>query len=259
MTVTESLLVADGVVRPIPARAGARAGGGAGQCSAAAAMARLHRFTLLELMIAWVVFLFVVTALVAFGREVTRTWGRLHQEQQLLARLLVLDRTLDSILGNAVPLMWPDEDNEPVPAFLGEPDRLRLAYVHSLNDWSDGALRFIGLTLNSDAQFVAVYQERPFFDWDADNETARVSVLAENVQAVEFLYADWVDEEDLEWMDEWDPERKELPLAIMVTLQWQDGRAESWLRRTAGSGYRERWGKWTPAEVMDSAAPAPGG
>ena len=39
-------------------------------------------------------------------------------------------------------------------------------------------------------------------------------------------------------------ERTDLPLAIMVTVHWQDGRVESWLRRSMGNGYRERYGRW---------------
>jgi hypothetical protein len=83
-----------------------------------------------------------------------------------------------------------------------------------------------------------------------------VSVLARDVDHVSFQYADFApDQEDdwnrrLEWVSEWDTDdehpREEIPLAIMITVVWQDGRAESWLRRTAGEGYRERFGKWKP-------------
>jgi hypothetical protein len=36
----------------------------------------------------------------------------------------------------------------------------------------------------------------------------------------------------------------------MMTLVWKDGRIESWLRRTMGNSYRERYGKWEPPKSL---------
>jgi len=203
------------------------------------------RFTFLELSIALAIFLLVASVLVMFSREVTKSWGRLQREQARFAELMALDRTLDTMLSNLVPFEWDDPEGTPVRVFAGESERMLLTCLHQLNSLADGALRFVLLTVRDD-QFVAVYQARPFLAPGEESMAARVSVLAGGVEAVEFLYADCDEEGVLEWYTAWDPERQALPLATLVTVHWLDGRTESWLRRTAGSGFRERWGKWEP-------------
>ena len=163
---------------------------------------------------------------------------------------MALDRTLDTILSNAVPFAWTDEEGDPVPIFVGEPDGVHLAYLHRLNSMDDGALRFVTLEA-ADGYFRAFYTDRPRFVDDQEQEI-QVSVLAEGIEGVTFLYADWEGEDEgLRWLDQWDPEgeRREIPLAIMLTLRWQGGRQETWLRRTAGSGRNERLGLWRPAPL----------
>ena len=206
---------------------------------------------MLELMIALAIFMLLVAVLVGFGRQVTQSWGRLHREQQRFAELLVLDRTLDTILTNVVPFSWKDDENEDVSVFLGESDRLRVTYLHRLNEVADGAIRFVELALEEGC-LVAYYRQRPFWDLEDVRDSVKKSVLAEEAQAVSFQYADWTEEDELDWLDEWDEEREDLPLAVLITVEWEDGRSESWLRRTAGSGYRERWGKWHPKSLEDA-------
>ena len=51
------------------------------------------------------------------------------------------------------------------------------------------------------------------------------------------------------WTDNWenvDSERTDLPLAILFHVIWDDGREESWLRRTTGNSFRERYGTYRP-------------
>jgi len=204
-----------------------------------------RRFTLLEVVLAVAVFMLTVALLVAFSQAVTDGWQRLTAEQGEFAELLALDRTLDRILSGAVPFVWRDEDGQPLPVFQGDPDRLRFAVRHRTVDPHDGSLRFVALSVE-DGRLLVRYQSRPFLDWEIRDEPEQTSVIAEAVDSVSFLYADLVDGEVLEWVDEWDVERQDLPLAILVYVRWQDGRLESWLRRPAGSGWHERWGRWQP-------------
>ena len=219
-------------------------------------LCRRSCFTLLELLVSLLVFSLVVGALFGVSREVSKSWSRLQEDQHELAQLMALDRTVDSILSNAVPFMWRDDEWEKAPVFVGEPERVQLAYMHRLNAEavSEGALRFVTLFVNDDRQLIAVYQSRPFMTWDQLGDAGPPpSVLAEGVESLSFRYADWVQygqDQELEWVDEWDPEREEIPVAILMSVVWLEGGlgTESWLRRTAGSGWRERWGKWEPAQ-----------
>ncbi len=221
-------------------------GSGSGPCRSVS----VRVFTLLELMVAMVVFTLVAAGLFAFGREVAKSWGRMHREQQRFAALMALDRALDNMLTNIVPFTWHDEEGRPLPAFAGEGDRVRFATRHSLSNLNDGAIRFVALFVNEDDQLLAVYQQRPYLDWDEFREFAQVSVLADDVESVEFTYVDEIKDQGLSWESEWDPEREAMPLGIMMAVQWRDGRVESWLRRTAGSGLRESWGRWEARTEM---------
>lgn len=210
----------------------------------------MRRFTLLEIVIASAIFAIMATVLVAFSNEVTKTWGRLRREQSRFNEVLVLDRTLDAIMTNAVDFTWRDDKNAALPTFLGEPNRMRTATLSRLNTIADGALRFVGLTVE-DGALLAVYRQRPFLDWERLDEGESVAVLAEGVEAIDLQYADWVPDQGLVWESAWDTaEREALPLAILIVVHWQDGRVESWLRRTAGHGQRERLGRWRPPAVL---------
>jgi hypothetical protein len=138
--------------------------------------------------------------------------------------------------------------------FEGLPDSLLLTTLHRVSqEKTEGAIRFVHLSVE-DGNLVARYAPRPFWDWDEVSDLGAVSVLAKGVDRVTFQYADFMPDAGeewgrrLEWTSEWDMDkdnpREEIPLAIMVTVVWQDGRTESWLRRTTGAAYRERFGKW---------------
>ena len=77
-------------------------------------------------------------------------------------------------------------------------------------------------------------------------------VLADNIMSVSFLYASLNDEEiiwDEDW-EEYDPEAAQddqtdillIPLAVQMTVEWQDGTKEVGLRRTAAVSRYSRFG-----------------
>lgn len=212
-------------------------------------------FTLLEVIIAIALLLLIVVALVGFGREMARSWEKLRGEHARFRALLTLDRAMDGLLGNAVPFSWPNEDGESVAFFVGESEYLRLASLHAVTQADEGALRFAEVFVR-DGLLQVAYTVRPYRTAAPDSAQVRTTILATGVDRVEFTYADWSNDESgdwgrrLEWVNEWDADRQELPLAVMATVWWDDGRVESWLRRLA-SGYRERWGKWEPAKTKE--------
>ncbi len=217
---------------------------------------RRRHFTLLELAIAVTIFMMVAVALFAFSGHVSSSWGSITTERNRLAELLAMDRTLDGILSNAVPFLWREREDgivQVVPFIVAEADVLRIAYLHRLNDTAEGSLRFVELFLE-DGELKALYTDRPFINWeDIADDRKKVSIISTGVESISFLYADfssdvsdaWSDR--LFWRDSWeteDSERKDIPLAIQIRVKWQDGREESWLRRTMGNSYRERYGTY---------------
>jgi hypothetical protein len=183
-----------------------------------------------------------------------RSWEKLRAEHARFRELLALDRALDGLLSNGVPFQWPDEEGEAVPFFSGGAEAVRLASLHPLVHLEEGPLRFAEVFVDR-GDLVVSYTSRPYLD-EPEGSQVRQAVVARDVDRIEFSYADRDSDESgswgerTTWVSEWDPERKEMPLAIMMTVHWQDGRIESWLRRI-GSGYRERWGKWEPAKQTE--------
>ena len=228
-------------------------------------MSRLaRRFTLIELMVAVTVFTLVSVALFTFSAQVSGSWARLTVERNRFNELLCMDRVIDGVLSNAIPFMWRTEDEIPseAPFIVAEHDYLRIAYMHNLNDAEEGAIRFVEFSLE-DGNLLAVYADRPFIDWSGISEDRRtVSVLATDVASVEFQYADWSSDVSEEWRDRlfwrdiWvedeDAEtRNDIPLAVKMTVEWNDGRRECWLRRTMGNSFRERYGTYKlPADNL---------
>ena len=224
-------------------------------------MRRIRRFTLIEVLVAVAIFLLVSVALFAFSSGVSRSWEQITVERNRFGELLATDRALDAILSNSIPFMWRDMSDgarKEVPFVIAQPDMLRIAFMHRMNDTREGAIRFAEIYVEDEELRVA-YTDRPFLAWeDVDPSWTSISVLATGVESVSFQYADWSGDVSQEWKDrlfwrdEWETEDsgcKDIPLAIMITVTWLDGRQQCWVRRTVGNSFRERYGNYSvPAD-----------
>jgi len=204
---------------------------------------RRRFFTLIELLVASAILVLLLGMLFAASNGITQSWSRLQAEETRFEEVMELDRILDNIFSNSVPFHWRDKDANPVLMFRGGPESVRLTYRHTANTPGEGALRFVTLSIE-DGLFLAQYSDRPRLEWENSSGPVQESVLARNVAGLDFQYADWEKDNGIVWVSEWDPdsERQDIPLAIMLTLHWEDGRRETWLRRTAGNSQFERWG-----------------
>ena len=63
-------------------------------------------------------------------------------------------------------------------------------------------------------------------------------ILAENVANLTFTYADYDEDDEIEWLEVWDQDDEEyedrLPAAVGFTVEFENGEKLSYLRRTAG-------------------------
>ena len=220
-------------------------------------------FTLMEVVIASLILAGMAAALFAFSSHTMSSWQSLQVRRNQLSELMVVDRALEAMLPNIIPFNWPDPEKDTLtetPVLVAESQSLRCAYLHRLNDLEEGAIRFCELFVE-DGKLIMKYSDRPFIIWEDAGERVWTSTIAEEIESVEFSYADWDAEvtednwaEGLVWTDSFDnveTERYDVPLAIKVTVHWLDGRGYTWLRRTMGNGYRERFGKWEAQELND--------
>ena len=129
---------------------------------------------------------------------------------------------------------------------------MRFCYLSRINNLEDGGLRFAEIYVNEDYQLVADYQTRPFNEAIELNDNAYQSILSEDVESVSFSYVSVTENEqsseNLEWLDEWEEDRLDIPLAVRMTITWKNEDIENFFWRTAGNSYYERYGAWRNGE-----------
>jgi len=216
-------------------------------------------FTLLEMIVATMVFSMVILSASMGFYAVYSSWSRLQLRSHTLDRLLMIDRIVDSAFRNAIPFTWVNDLDTPKKAkqiFFGNKDRITLAYPHRVGDPTDGAIRFLTLYLDGEGHLVAEYRKTPIVSWNQDETGLMRDILSEDVASLTFFYAKRTENklnpaDRIEWVDDWawDVDNTSFPLAIQLTIQWNDGTKESWLRRTAGAGFYESLGKAPDAQA----------
>lgn len=201
-----------------------------------------RNFTLVEMIVSLGILLLVlsIAALATLGAR--RTWQTIATQDRVLKSSRTIDRLAESAFRNAVPFYWRDRDNQERLLFTGEPHTVTLSYLHPVDDGAAGGIRFLRL-FREGKKLIAEYRQRPFLN---DREPLPGMVreeLADNVVELTFCYADRRDRA-IEWYDFWDVEaRRNLPLAIQMEIRFDDGSQQIWLRRTAGSGQFQQWGR----------------
>ena len=208
--------------------------------------AAIGAFTLVEMIVASFVFVLVVMTAFLGLSAVQSSWERAHVRAKRLDRMLALDRTIDSAFRDAIPFSWPNDEGEEKPIFVGDASSVSFAYIHRVGNIEEGAIRFIQIYRDGD-RLMADYRKSPILPWKKNAKRMNTEILSENVRKISFKYADKKSDlkgEKIEWVDDWDEEENpNMPLAIQIEVEWNDGDCERWLRRTAGTGPSESYGK----------------
>jgi len=202
---------------------------------------KIKGFTLLEVIVAVSIMLLVFIAAGASLFSVQRTWVKVQDKNVELKALISIDKIVNANFPNIVPFEWKDEDLTKKSTFLGDHDKISFAVLHRVNVMKDGGIRFLTIFQDGD-NLVVGYRDTPQLYWD--ELPMEEEVIAEDIESLTFQYADVDRDRSLVWDDDWDEdERKNLPMAILMTVTWKDGKEESWLRRTAASGLRSNFGR----------------
>ena len=202
---------------------------------------KISIFTLIEVLVAVAIMLLLFVAAGASLVSVQRTWVKVQNKNNELKKLISLDKIINTNFPNIIPFEWKDEDLNKRSTFLGDHDKLSFASIHRVNVIKDGGIRFITIFQEGDKLIVG-YRDTPQLYWD--ELPMNEEVLAEGVQKLSFSYADVDRERKLIWEDDWDEdERKNIPMAIQMNIEWEDGSQTTWLRRTAASSLRSNFGR----------------
>jgi len=202
---------------------------------------RQQGFTLLEVIIASgilaMVFLIASTGLLV----VNKTWTKSMARSEKLKNLLLIDRVVDSNFRHVVPFEWKRDNFRKQQIFLGDRDRFTAAVKHRITHPEAGAFRFLSIYVE-ESKLVAEYRQRPTLFWNDQAQDKSREIIGKDIDTISFLYAR-MGKKGIEWVDDWDEKKEESsPLAIQMTVNWEDGESEIWLRRTAASSLRENYG-----------------
>lgn len=203
---------------------------------------RRSNFTLVELITALAVLMMVmlVAGIALSSTQITYKTVTKHEEK--LRQYRAIDRIADTALRNAVPFYWKDRNNKEIMIFDGQADSLTLSCLHRISDRQEGGIRFLRL-FRDGTRLIAEYRNLPFLNDGREEYPFEREVIADNVVNLAFVYADWHDQR-LEWFESWDVEQmKNLPMAIQIEVEFRNGDKQVWLRRTAGNGQFQQWGR----------------
>ena len=213
---------------------------------------RKKPFTLVELVAAMAVMIFVALIIGTASSAFYNAWRRSVRLSAHLNTCQNIDRVMDSTVRNMIAFPWQDESDNTQIVFEGKSDSMFFTSRRRLSKGDNSAFFFIRLKLEDD-KLIAEYHTLPRFPWTEEEKyPMEREVLSENVKNISFLYAKLEDEEVV-WEEEWsayDPEEMQenendvqmIPLAVQLTVEWNNGEKEVWLRRTAGNSKYTRLG-----------------
>ena len=214
---------------------------------------RIRCFTLVELVAAMAIMIFVALIIGTASAAFYNAWRRSVRVTDRLKVRQNIDRIMDTCVRNMIPFSWKNEDDEEQVVFMGSREEMFFTARRRAAEGDNSGYLFIRLKLNEKQQLVAEYHTLPRFPWQEEGTyEMKREVLADNIMSVSFLYASLNDEEiiwDEDW-EEYDPEAAQddqtdillIPLAVQMTVEWQDGTKEVWLRRTAAVSRYSRFG-----------------
>ncbi len=203
---------------------------------------KFNYFTLLEMVLSVAIFAMIMLTIGTGMFSIQQTWKRMSRKNDELKVFQTLDRVFDTAFRNTVRFTWPNDNFQKKSIFLGNNDECIIAYIHRITLPSSGGIRFLKLYLDNN-NLVAVYRKYPILYWEENNQKIQKEILATNIRKINFLYAKRENNE-IVWIDDWDEENnQDIPLAIQITVEWENGTKEQWLRRTAGAGKFESYGK----------------
>ena len=220
-------------------------------------MRNRRHFTLIELVVS-IALLVVIASITAMSAATFyQGYQRSLRVTERLQELMAIDALMDTHVRNAIPFQWPDEEGTSRYLFDGAEDRLHFTTLRRSYGSRPGSLLFIRVFVEDD-ELIAEYSPYPRFPWqeeESENTPWTREVLARDVKQVTFAYAENSTETEggVEFLETYlEEDNTSLPLAIRMTVEWNDGRTEQWLRRVAASSANSSFGVRTSAAATSS-------
>ena len=206
---------------------------------------KLRFFTLVEIILASFIFSTIMVMVSMSFYTVQQTFVKVDKFNTRIDQLQAIDRICDTVIKNMVPFKWKNRDSLKVQqVFKGESNETIFAYLHRVNDVKEGGLRFVKIYLENQEVKVQ-YRKYPILHWGENDTNLKTEIIAKGVKELTFLYIDTKSgsQYELEWDDSWDEDSNpNIPLAVQMKIEWNNGKSEVWLRRVAGSSRYSSYG-----------------
>lgn len=208
---------------------------------------RKQPFTLVEMVVAMGIFVMAAAIIGTASSIFYNAYERSVKSTNQMKEYMAIDQLMDQSVRNLIPFTWENtEDDQPKSIFEGKTDSMIFAALRRTHSRDNGALIFIRIRVLEE-NLVAEYSPYPLLPWqleeDDDETLYEREILARNVQQIQFLYAERDSEGNVEFLDEWiEDDHFSTPLAVQMEVQWNNGKTERWLRRTAGSAANTAYG-----------------
>ena len=149
-------------------------------------MAIKHKFTLIEMVVAMAVMVVVAMIIGTASATFYNAYMRSVRTVEHLETCIKIDRIFDSLVRNAVPFKWNDEENASRFVFEGNADSLLFTALRRTYGKDSGGLIFVRL-LVEDEELIAEYSASPILPWaeEQDDRGIEREVLAKNISAIQ--------------------------------------------------------------------------
>ena len=205
---------------------------------------KINSFTLVEVIAATAVSVMIALIIGMASVSFYKSYIRAQKYSSAINDYQSIDLLADSCFRNMVYFTWRDGTAGERVVFEGAPDTMFFTSLRRSSGLTQGPLIFVRLKLE-DGLLVAEYSNLPRFPWMSDGEyTMTREILSRNVKSLSFKYAEKISSSNtVEWIETWDEDNNpDIPLAVLMKIEWNDGRAEQWLRRTAGVSSNSTYG-----------------
>ncbi len=204
-------------------------------------------FTLLETIVATAIFAVVMMTIGMMFFSINASRNKIKTYKKNIDNIVAIDKLFSNSFRNAIHFYWKDENNKDSSIFIGKENYASFAFKHRINHYKDAGIRFISYSLDNN-NLIATYSDTPIVPWLESQDNLKTEILLTNIENISFIYAAR-NENTITWLESWDEENENIPLAIQITILWKDGSQEQWLNRVAGASLYETLGKRNDDEL----------
>jgi general secretion pathway protein J len=198
-----------------------------GPKTAEASAGREAGFTLVEVLVALALFSLLSTLLFNNVRFGLRAWQIGSSQGELLARSTAAQDALRRLIGNAYPMLIANGGNNPSIDFEGAQETMSFLGDAPVVTGGAGRFRFKLFSEHNQGQTDLIISSSPELANPQDASMTTKSVLAADIDRVEFSYSQGGAGPQMKWSNSW-PKRGELPMLVRVHVVFRSGAERLW-------------------------------